>query len=366
MSRTEPTPTTPAADNGGNAHDAARSNGNGSNGHIDPNFTQAVISLFANNSNQRAGHLGKYEYSSPKYEGDPVNGVDLWADFIKANPQDYYPPLAEGLVAERARDVLPRYVPEPVALAFLGIGNVEMFRAKDLRVTDKFNNVIAAHAFDINHEFSSDALREMGRRWSPETSGVEQGATTADIFNGFSIPLGHHHIHRSHEVSRLATMFGLTIFNLGGFAQHGFPTDKFSERLTAIRKAVGKGGYFVTTFDANADPQKIEKAYANQTAFATNLAHRINRDTPASVLVDKTEFRVKYHADKGVLAHYLTLHCDHENSRMPFRDGKYHINNSWKVSRDHFTSLVTKNKFKIVHAIEENGVVLNLLEATAG
>ncbi len=342
---------------------------NGSKKH-NQQFTAAVIDLFEGN---RVGHLGKYEFSSPLEPGDPVNGIQLWADFTEQTPA-YYPPETEEILAKKLQSVLPQLIKEPVALFCLGIGHREMFAAKDLTATAGFKKVAAAFAYDLNGEYARAAHEELALRFNTER-GVSIGGLTTDIFNKYSFPESRHRFGPV-PANKVATLFGLTMFNLGKAPHQAFPIDKFKERVLAIKSALGEGGYFVTTHDGNKDPKKVIAAYAGQKAFASNLAARIDRDTPYAVLVEKTELRVEFNEKTGELAHYLTLYCDRSSTDprvWTFDDGEYLINTSFKIESGDFDNIVTKAhvpgsrnepRFKVLHTEQHDGVYAKVLQST--
>ena len=58
---------------------------------------------------KRAGHMGRWEYSSPNFENDPVNGIYLWNRFLHEHPE-YYLAEAEKRIAQKISAVLSTIV----------------------------------------------------------------------------------------------------------------------------------------------------------------------------------------------------------------------------------------------------------------
>ncbi len=314
-------------------------------------FTADVISL---RRGSREGHLGQWEYSDPEHEEDPVRGTQLWVEFLQANVA-YYMPNAEILLARRAAPELPKIIPQPIALAFLGVGNKWPFKRKDLRLTTEFTNVVSATVFDISRDYAHTG-QMLVERYRPNLNMA--GSYVADIFGGFPIP-------RSPAVkaTNLATMFGGTLYNVDAERDIStgsliMPERAIRERLKAIRRSVGKGGWFVTTHDTNRDPEKVEAAYKGQGEFACNLAHRIHRDTPyKNIVIEDTEFRVGFDEESGILAHYLTLNFGDNGGPK-----EYLINISPKPSTAQFDEWCRKEKFEPQFDMLEDGVRLVALE----
>ncbi len=320
--------------------------------HWTPLFTKDVIELI---EGKREGHLGQWEYSEPMFEGDPVRGFQLWEEFLQANPE-YYILSTELKLASKCAKILPKYITEPLAIAFLGVGTPTIFRQKDLTLTQNFQKVVSATTFDINSRYIRASLKEL------ETARpkVIQGGYILDFFtDGFWFPdaLSTNGSSKKGKPTRLATMFGGTLLNLEGSVDDGPPEKQAIERLKIIRKSLGgkNGGFLAITQDANEDPGKVEKAYFNQAAFAKNLVHRINRDTPYKFDPDKSEFRGQFHPDSHDLAHYLTL----EGKDRPRTE--YHFNNSYKIPNEIFTKWYEKAGFTSVHSEKIDDVYLHLL-----
>jgi uncharacterized SAM-dependent methyltransferase len=304
---------------------------------------------------RREGGMGQWEYSVPEFEGDPVAGSSLWVEFLKEHPE-YYILNAEIQLAKEAASILPQHVAEPVALIFLGIGNSYAFKRKDLTVTKEFNRVISASAIDLSEEYINQAFLEMGKA-RPDVK--QRVGYLQDMFGGFNIPKG-----KIKNAKRLVTTFGATLFNVNVKRDEGqnllMPEDAVRERLASIRGSLDKGDFFVVTNDANQDKEKIEAAYRGQTAFASNLAHRIKRDTPhKDIDTENVKFRVEYDEASHILGHYLTLNFNDNGGPKEML-----INISPKIPAETFLTWCKKEKFKQVRSISNDGVYLHLLEAS--
>ncbi len=314
-------------------------------------FTQDVIAL---KTGQREGHLGQWEYSLPESPDDPVRGAELWAKFLESTPE-YYIMASEAELVEQAAEKIPSLIEEPVAFALLGIGTVPALERKDLKIVEKFKHVPNITAFDINPEYIEKGIPAIREKF---TQSIVGGFITDLFQHGFEAPRG-----RGQNTRLVATMFGATLFNVGAERDYVgrlvVPETTIRTNLREIRKSLKKGDLFITTHDGNMDPKKVEASYRKQTEFATNLAHRIKRDTPyKSINPDASEFRVEFDQKSGVLGHYLTFDFD--------GDGKiqeYLANISLKVPEDRFLAWCRKEKFKTTLSLATNGVHLHALEA---
>ncbi len=287
-------------------------------------------------SRKRAGHMGRWEYSYPLQDHDKVGGISLWAEFLKTHPE-YYLALAEKRIASKAATHLTRYIDEPLSLIGLGTGDKEHFKAKELSLVSKFSRVAEIISLDKEGRYVMSSL-EAAREARPEAT---LRGKCLDFFKNFSV---------SPSYIPFAAMFGGTLFNEEGFVQDGPPVEVTTRRLKIIRDGIKRGHFFITV-DTNQDKDKIEKAYMGQAAFARNLVHLINRDTPYSFDYDQSRFRVEWHPKSHLLAHYLTL------------DGEeFHFNNSYKLPQEIFLNCAEQAEFKPIYSINVNGIVGYLMQ----
>lgn len=279
-------------------------------------FTRRLLSL---RLREQFGHMADDMYMGPEFPGDKVDGAGKWVKYL--DEQVGRSSVAAQL-AKRGAEILPRYVTEPVALAFLGIGDAIRFKQNDLTLTQKFTKVVAASAYDSSPIFIKAAISELDARRAQFT---RPGGVLHDIFDSFDIP-GNGKTGRSRP-TKVATSFGRTFFNLEGSIERGLPTALLRERFRTIRKAVGKGGFLAIEY---AEGPLKEEDYNPQIPFAANLAERINRDAPREYHVNtsQTSIRFQYHHEYNVMGHYITLHG------AAWADQEFHYNSTWTTRDD--------------------------------
>ena len=73
----------------------------------DVELERDALALF---TRQHDGHMGKWEYGSSLYAGDPAGGADLWAKMV-SRPSDYYVTQADIKLVKWAvrQDALKTY-----------------------------------------------------------------------------------------------------------------------------------------------------------------------------------------------------------------------------------------------------------------
>lgn len=323
------------------------------NDHDDWNelFTSDVIQ---HKKGRIEGGLGQWEYSSPRYPNDPVNGSENWVRFLENHPE-YYLMEAEIELAKLAAPIIPNLIQDPAILVMLGVGNKYALKRKDIQATSKVPNVEGVNILDISSSYIGEGLPVIEKAHP----GVTASATITDIFNGFHVNRGYHPDSRV-----IATMFGCTLDNVPA-AREDFtrklipPEDAIRRRLAAVRQSLRKGDLFITTHDGNQDSEKVEAAYRGQTQFATNLAHRIKRDTPYKKTdTERVSFRVEFNKQSSSLYHYLTLDFGEGHGPQEIM-----INNSPKIDPDTRAAWYDEEKFEPLKTIEHDGVYLNILEA---
>ena len=272
---------------------------------------------------------------------------------------EYYIRATETELIDRAAAEINKLVAEPVAFALLGTGDEDALRRKDLRFVGEFKRVSAITAFDINPTYVQQALSVLTTEFGNK---VDVGARRTDIFDKRGI----HASRGNTEYTKLVTtMFGATLFNVGVQRDDSghlvVPKAEILERLKALRKSLHFGDVFITTHDGNMDAEKVEAAYRGQTAFATNLAHRIRRDTPfKNIDAEGAKFRVEFDQASGILGHYLTLDFDGDGDEQ-----EYLFNISVKVPKEEYLKWCAEAGFKATLSLEENGVHLHVLEAVS-
>ena len=319
-------------------------------GFIDRRKLEFASDLLDMRLRKNFGHMAQYMYGGPEFEGDRVNGAQSWIDYLNDSSVDRSSIASE--LANRGSQILPQYVTEPVALAFIGAGDVIRFRQNDLTLVEQFiqasspdkPTVVSATVYDSSPVFVQDCLTALS-----ETPGIERkSGTLQDVFTGFDIP-GNGRGNRTESPTKIATMFGRTMFNLPGAIEDGLPKDILLERAKTIRHAVGKGGIFALEYASG--PLK-EASYEPQIEFAKNLGEVINRDTPQyKVDTDKTNIAFRYNAEHGVMGHYITL-------SGPAWEGEeeYHYNSTWVTPNDTLIPILKKAGFASVFDMDDSGV----------
>lgn len=256
------------------------------------------------------GNLGRWGYSSPLYDGDPVNGAKLFQDWI-ANDNDYYVIKNEiDLIHRRARALAKNIGRENIdLLADLGCGTEEAVRNKIFPLLDEFN--LAAYSpIDINedyvHEAVKTALEKRDRsRIFPKVSDFMNDDITYD--------------------GRVMTaMLGGTITNFNGLTG-------VRDIFKRARIIAGDSGHFVFTHDGNENGDSILKAYNHilQQALTANVMFRIARDLKDNMHGDFDPESWRYVGiwDEGTRTISLCL--------TPTRDQEFWIDGEYfKVEKD--------------------------------
>ncbi len=324
----------------------------------DEKFSSDVLEFF---SGVKAGHLGQWEYSEPKFSNDVVRGGELWRKFLREHINDYYIlPNEIRLIQETAFSVAECIGKSSVTVIELGPGSKESVYFKTIPMLKGFLNPQTYVAIDLVGSYLKDAKRIV--------SGLFDGCNTLgiqkDFFNeSFCLP---------HYDTPVMIMFGGTLCNLSGFPNDGFSIKETIKILRNIRSLIGDGGYFVITQDTNQDPISIERAYQGQGEFALNLMHRVLRDANVEGDFDPKafEFKPRWFSKSYSLVHSYTVKRD-----MRFRINEtpvelkenqvLYFNNSYKYPSELFKRVAAIAGFQSVRMFfdKDKRIALHVLKA---
>lgn len=320
-------------------------------------FASDVIDLFHEN---KAGHLGQWEYSEPLFTNDSVRGEELWRKFLHDYTYDYYIlPNEIRLIQETAFSVADIIGTYPSVIE-LGPGSKEAVYFKTIPMLKGFLKPQSYTAVDLVVKYLKGVKRIIPALF--DECSVQ--TFKKDFFESdFDLPDYEHPV---------MMMFGGTICNLSGFPNNGFSINETILLLRKLRSLLNNDGYFVITQDTNQDPISIERAYAGQTDFALNLLHRIKRDTKVVGDFDPESFVFKpmWFSKSYSLAHTFTVQKNmnfsvngHDVSLK--KDQILYFNNSYKYPSELFKKMAAMAGFKPLETFfdKDKRIALHLLKA---
>lgn len=232
-------------------------------------FAKDVYDLF---SGSRAGHMSKWLYSTPQYQGDKACGVNAWAKVAQEakNGSPYYVFRSEEDVIKSALEKISNTAQGATRLIDLGPGSIDAVKNKVFPVMQSVENSIREYvAVDVSEQSLDVAKRELNNSLPL----LEVNAINADFIED-SFKFG------DYVGSEIAVLFGLTLCNL--------PIDPMVEVLpemvltTSLKRIKshfsGNTSRLIITQDINQDIESLRKAYGTRKPVYMTLPHLIARD----------------------------------------------------------------------------------------
>lgn len=336
-------------------------------------FCKALGVLFkaaSQNSCARVGNLSSFMYGEPEYEGDQVQGANIYNELLK-NP-DYYH-YFEGLQikSDEAQAFIPAFVTanNSAQVIDLGPGPRNSVLNKAIPFLKPLKNaglLIGYTAVDNNRLYLDDARDEVSRAFP----GLLVSTMHLDFERLAEAETNPFEEHRNPVFLLLGNIFG----NFASCDEKGRAFDenyfnplaiKFLENVFDITSK--KGGKLVVGIDCNQDETTRQAAYDNDVTrkWVKNLLHRMERDggVEFSNGLDLENFDVfsRYNHKTSCQEIGLTLKSDQsisfEGTKFSFSKGtEWHIWNSNKFPPDLAEEMLKSVGFKIYKRSLDNKV----------
>ncbi len=316
---------------------------------FDASFAKDVRDLFAN---RRAGHLGKWMYSLPLYDGDPVRGAELWTNVIEdaKNGSAYYVFNDERILIRQAAPLIASYIKNDCSLIDLGPGSKDAFLNKILPLINASNKSIKEY---IGVDICPSTLDTLGSLAKETCSDVTVKTLVADFLDTpFKYP--------ADNPSELAVLFGLTLFNLCIDPRvEELPElllSRYLKNLGAHFK--NQNGILVVTQDTNRDAALLAEAYETNRAYEETVLYRIARDLPISEGYDPEAFEMvmEFHENTGAysMSFVATRNMDFQidDEKFFLQSGeRFYFHNSYKLQPHIFHAAAKFAGFEVIETI---------------
>lgn len=317
---------------------------------VNQELLRDTLDLF---SNRRAGHMGKWMYSYPLFEGDPVRGAELWAKVIEnaKNGSPYYVFNDERTLIQKASPQIASYLTQNYSLIDLGPGSRDAF-------TGKIEPIIKAgiHAREyIGVDISTSILDDIERQVQQSYPFISAKTVNTDFFEAaFKYP--------SAQPAELSVLFGLTLFNLCIDPRiAGLPEQLLSSYLNRLASHFRtENGLLVITQDTNQDPEALAKAYETNRTYQCTLLHRIARDLPIDGNYDPNGFELvmEFHPDTKAYSMSfqatkpMRFSIDGELFNVE-KNERFYFHNCFKFSAEQFIDITRQSKLDHVEMITD-------------
>lgn len=269
-------------------------------------FYDGVVDLFLE---QRAGHMGRYVFSSAKNANDCVCGDKHWTDFIHTSTA-YYPYRHQIEIISCCAKQLGAITHDAPTYVDLGTGSLNSFEHKVLPIlrAGQFKELIFV---DLCHTFSKAATD----RLEQEAFSLETSTFLGNFFT--TLPLL--------TQKAVINLFGITLGNIIVNLPYETPERVLARTMEHFASPLREhGGYFVFDYDTNEDECLMHASYDHPSYHAMELtiAERIKRDLPTTDFnANDFEHITVWYPQWKLLAQELRTKSD-----LSFMIGPYRIN----------------------------------------
>ncbi len=296
-------------------------------------------------SERRSGHVGIWRYSEPMYEGDKVNGMGHWADYIKKAKAGnaYYVPNGEIEALNALLKNIRSHVKGEASVIDLGPGSEEALLGKVMPVLE---------ALDSKHYIGVDIVPECLHRIEASLK-----AHSPDIqFTGINSDFYQNKIKLQADTTLVMAIFGQTIINLPIDPRvENLPDMVLGSYFKRFHSHLNGNGYFIAAQDTNQNEADFHDAYMTGADFHLNMLYRIARDLPVSDGFDPDafSFKIKFFKETGAMAY--TYVCQKpmvfklEGETFFLSKGQeFYLHNSYKFKADRFVQIAKDSGFESV------------------
>jgi uncharacterized SAM-dependent methyltransferase len=268
-------------------------------------FYEGIVDMFLD---FRAGHLGRYCFSSARHENDDVRGDEHWTQFIKTS-KNYYPYFHQIGIIENAAPKIGKIVADAKTFIDLGTGSLNSFERKVLPIlrAGRFGEITFV---DLCSTFSKIATKRLNQ----EGFAIKTSTFLGNFFDQLPIP----------DNRAVINLFGITLGNIIVDLPHETPEQILTKTMRNFAAPLAKhGGYFIFDYDTNEDEASIHSGYAHPSyhAMEMTILDRVKRDIPTRNF-DPADFEhvTVWYPQWKLLAQELRTKCD-----VDFKLGDYRI-----------------------------------------
>lgn len=296
-------------------------------------------------SERRSGHVGIWRYSEPDYEGDRVNGMWHWGQYIKKAKAGnaYYVPNGEIEALNAVLKNIRSHVQGNASVIDLGPGSEEALYGKVMPVIK---------ALDSKHYIGVDIVPECLQR----IEGSLKAHSPEIQFTGINSDFYENKIKLPTDTTLVMAIFGQTIINL--------PIDPRVEKLPDMvlgsyfkrfHSHLNGNGYFIAAQDTNQNEADFHDAYMTGADFHLNMLYRVARDLPVSEGYDPDAFgfKITFFKETGAMAYTyvcqkpMTFELEGETFNL-CKGQEFYLHNSYKFKADRFVSIAKESGFSLV------------------
>lgn len=216
--------------------------------HIDPEFQDDIVALFLEKYH---GHMEKWEYATPRYNGDPAGGISFWTELIK-NPGNYY--LIEGDLYNVRQSLRDHRFVEKLQnikhLIELGPGCAKSLSQKTLRIVKSSPNLKSYQVIDGTYDVAYNAGNFIAKH-----SGLSPIAEAHDFIQQPFV--------KAEKGPSALILWGGSIGNFSGSMGES-PFTKLVKQLHNFQQGLENGDFAIISFDGEQDGERVKDAYKEE------------------------------------------------------------------------------------------------------
>jgi uncharacterized SAM-dependent methyltransferase len=217
---------------------------------------------------QRHGHMGKWQYGEPEYEGDPVRGAKLWDIWEQAATDDNMLARQGRIIKEQIDDMISLTKPRHT-LIDLGPGGLHAVMSNTIPFIEGYNNDLDTYiAIDLASGASEGAVNKVSSI-CPELNCF---ALNDDFLKaGLHIP----------ATGQSAALFmGGTIGNFEAEPNTSQAIELMAKKIVKLKQVLPDNTVVFIGLEATQDPDMLYTDYDDprHAEYEINLMHQIKRD----------------------------------------------------------------------------------------
>lgn len=218
---------------------------------------------------KRYGHMSKWQYMEPTYDGDPVNGAVLWDKWEQeASKGDNMLNRQGQIIKEQINDMVSLTKPCHT-LIDLGPGGINAVSKNTIPFIDGYKQELDSYiAIDITKEATFNASNYI----KSINSDIKTHALHEDFLNtDLVIP---------HEGKTIALIMGGTIGNIETKPNTPDALGLMANRITQLKRSLPDGTIIFIGLEATQTPEILYDSYDHpaHTEMEVNFMHAIKRD----------------------------------------------------------------------------------------
>lgn len=310
--------------------------------NYDQNFAKDIRDFF---SERRSGHVGIWRYSEPLFEGDRVNGMWHWGEYIRKAKEGnaYYVPEGEIQGLRALLKNIGQHVKGDVAVVDMGPGSEDALMGKVMPIV----RATGAHQY-IGVDIVPECLQRIQESLKSKAPDIAFSGICADFYQErVRLPV---------DTTLVMAILGQTIINLPIDPRvENLPDMVLESYFKRFHAHLNGCGYLIAAQDTNQNEADFHDAYMTGADFHLNLLHRIKRDLPVSENFDPDafDFKITFFKETGAMAYTYVcqkpMKFELEDEVFSLAAGQaFYLHNSYKFKSDRFVKIANAAGFRLV------------------